>query len=321
MAALFGKKDQNEPDVPQPTGEEEQTPLKELSSQLGKLGGLFTQANQQIVEYLVQRESQFSGGEGGESAAVLARKIDSLSEKLDRLTSGTTTPGPANAAPGEQSLDALAPLYEKLDRLESSMKAPADASSGTAGDPALEAIRQLRVQLDGGIRHLSDLLAPQSEPVEESSGPAGSSDWERAILGPDLVEYGELAFQRRQLTEGVLGGDPGACALAGQLLVFQSAAAERLPQVLKDIGEAFYRWQPKVAPGMNPMEETLAKWLRASCEAAGIYNTIELVHPGERFDSSRHTASSRGVEITQVHGWIVLRDNGKVYTKATVSVH
>ena len=49
-------------------------------------------------------------------------------------------------------------------------------------------------------------------------------------------------------------------------------------------------------------------------------NTIELVHPGERFDSTRHNASQRGVEITQVLGWIVLRDNGKVYTKASVAV-
>jgi hypothetical protein len=68
------------------------------------------------------------------------------------------------------------------------------------------------------------------------------------------------------------------------------------------------------------MEEALVQWLQRSCETAGIYNTIALVHPGERFDSARHTASSRGVEIREVHGWIVLRDNGRVYTKATVTV-
>jgi hypothetical protein len=51
-----------------------------------------------------------------------------------------------------------------------------------------------------------------------------------------------------------------------------------------------------------------------------LHNTIELVHPGERFDATRHNASTRGVEITEVHGWIVLRDNGKVYTKANVTV-
>ena len=47
--------------------------------------------------------------------------------------------------------------------------------------------------------------------------------------------------------------------LAGQLLVFQSAPAERLPQLLKDLGEAFYRWQPKATPGTNPLEEALVQ--------------------------------------------------------------
>jgi hypothetical protein len=108
--------------------------------------------------------------------------------------------------------------------------------------------------------------------------------------------------------------------LAGQLLIFQSSPAERLPQLLKDLGEAYYRWQPKTQPGANPMEESLAAWLQKTCEAAGIYNAIELVHPGERYDAARHHATTRGVEITEVHGWVVLRDNGKVYTKATVTV-
>jgi hypothetical protein len=90
--------------------------------------------------------------------------------------------------------------------------------------------------------------------------------------------------------------------------------------LLKDLGEAYYRWQPKTTPGNNLFEEALIGFLQRTCENAGIYNSIELVHPGERFDSSRHNASSRGVEIVQVLGWIVLRDNGKVYTKAAVEV-
>jgi hypothetical protein len=135
-----------------------------------------------------------------------------------------------------------------------------------------------------------------------------------------LADNSALAFQWDQLLSGILEGEPGACGFAGQLLVFQSAPPERLPQLLKDVGEAFYRWQPKTSPGTNAMEEALVSWLQSRCEAAGIYNTIEVVHPGQRFDSARHTATSRGVEITEVHGWIVLRDNGRVYMKASVSV-
>jgi len=168
------------------------------------------------------------------------------------------------------------------------------------------------------VQSLAELLMPKPEEEEESSPVSG--DWLQAVLGPELAADRALALPGQQLLEGVVAGDGAAQALAGQLLVFRSASAERLPQLLKDLGEAFYRWQPKTQPGNSLLEEALVGFLRRACETAGIYNTIELVHPGERFDSARHNATSRGVEIVQVLGWIVLRDNGKVYTKAAVDV-
>ena len=106
----------------------------------------------------------------------------------------------------------------------------------------------------------------------------------------------------------------------GALLQFRAAAADKMPPLLKDIGEAFYRWQPKSSSRSSELEQALVQWLMRTCEQAGMANTIELVSPGERFDSLRHNAARPGVEITQVLGWIVLRDNGKVYTKASVAV-
>ncbi|MHC4179050.1 MAG: hypothetical protein ACYSWU_16170 [Planctomycetota bacterium] len=151
-------------------------------------------------------------------------------------------------------------------------------------------------------------------------GPPAGTDWQRALLGSELADDPGLDFHRQQLLSGVLQADPGACSLLGQLLVFRSARTDKMPPLLKDIGEAYYRWQPKSRPGSNPMETALVAWLKETMQDAGIANCIELVEPGERFDSTRHTASSRGVEITEVRGWIVLRDNGKVYTKASVGV-
>jgi hypothetical protein len=184
-----------------------------------------------------------------------------------------------------------------------------------ANKEILAALTQREVQPE----HLAQRRGPQSAPAGEAAE-VSLADWERAILGDDLARQPGLAFQRNQLLSGVLEGEAAACALAGQLLVFRSAAAERLPPLLKEIGEAYYRWQPKTRPGNSPFEESLAAWLQRTCEAAGLHNTIELVHPGERFDAARHNASSRGVEIAEVLGWVVLRDNGKVYTKASVSV-
>ncbi len=183
---------------------------------------------------------------------------------------------------------------------------------------AVEATGRLQEQLDRGLEHLAELLAPVAAPSEPAR--ASLAGWEKAVLGGDVASQPALAFQRRQVLTGVLEGNAAACALAGQLLVFQSAPPERLAPLLKDIGEAYYRWQPKTRPGNVPFEESLAGWLQRTCEAAGLRNSIELVHPGERFDATRHNAATRGVEITEVHGWIVLRDNGKVYTKANVAV-
>lgn len=173
-------------------------------------------------------------------------------------------------------------------------------------------------QLGAGLQEVINILRPpQPEPT---AGPAVSGDWQQAILGAELASLPALDFQRQQLFSGVLSSKPAACALAGQLLVFRSAPVEKMPALLKDVGEAFYRWQPRTTSRPNEMERALVGWLQRTCAEAGVPNTIELVSPGERFDASRHNASERGVEITQVLGWIVLRDNGKVYTKASVAV-
>ena len=93
-----------------------------------------------------------------------------------------------------------------------------------------------------------------------------------------------------------------------------------MPRLLQDIGEAYYRWHPKRGQGADQFERSLAHYVCSVCEANGIKNTIELVETGQRFDAGRHNSASRGVEITDVKGWVVLRDNGKVYTRAAVDV-
>jgi hypothetical protein len=324
-AALFGKKDSD--DASSETSGGSAGELEQLAGQLGQLGEMLAQAKEQIAAYLVRRQSQPApSGTDPQLVADISRQIAQVAEKVDKLAAaGPSTDGVMPGPPDQSGLKAmLEPLGAKLDRVEASVKALSEgsAASGAGGGPThaaiLQAVGQLQNQVDAGLGRLAELLAPPEEPDEDT--PATSAQWEQAILGPSLAQEPALAFQRQQLLGGVLEGNAGACALAGQLLVFQSAPPERLPQLLKDLGEAFYRWQPKKTPGTNPVEEALVAWLQRSCENAGIYNTIELVHPGERFDSTRHNATSRGVEITEVRGWIVLRDNGRVYTKATVAV-
>ena len=292
------------------------------------------------------------------SAGALAAKFDALAGKLEKLGGGGSThsssaAGATAAAPGasEAALkSALGPVHEKLDHLEAKFKALNEKAA--AIDALKEAfipslikvrdglgeqhaalgggIRQVQQQFDEGLRaldatlqHIAMQLQPPPAPEPEPAGyaaPAGSGDWQYAILGPDLAEHPGLDAQRQRLLSGVLQGEAAACSLVGQLLVFRSSTAEKMPTLLKEIGEAYYRWSPRSSGKADEMEKALVAWLQRACDQAGISNTIELVHPGERFDSARHNTSQRGVEITEVLGWIVLRDNGRVYTKASVAV-
>jgi hypothetical protein len=326
-----GKKERGADAAQAPVAAGDGGELHELAGHLDRLGQLWAETNQRIGAYLLQRES---GAADEGAAADLGAKLDQLSDKLERFAQSA----PATSQGTDSGRSPIQPVLDRLDALEARLSAgagspTAPATAGASEAPLAEILdglnqqklsfsegmRRLGVQIDDGLARLAEQLAPPQE-EEQSGGPASYADWERAILGRSLSEHPALDFQRRQLVQGVLEGNLAACAFAGQLLVFQSAPDERLPQLLKDVGEGYYRWQPKTRPGTGPFEQALVEWLQSTCEAAGIGNTIELVHPGERFDAGRHSASSRGVEITEVHGWIVLRDNGKVYTKASVAV-
>ncbi|HUT13926.1 MAG TPA: hypothetical protein VMY42_25780 [Thermoguttaceae bacterium] len=320
--------------------------LHQLTDRLRQLRQMLEGTGEQVLQYLMHRDAKAAATAPDDGRLdELSRKIDVLAGKLDRL--GTAAPAPAESSGGtplqptpadENALKtALGPVQEKLGQIDVKLQSLSEQTAVAAGSAVMPMlgeirdgvyqqagalaceIRQFQQRVEAGLQQLDGLLRPE-EPDPAATGPAGSADWQRVILGPHLAGRPELDFQRQHLLNGVMDGEPGACSLAGQLLVFQSATAEKMPPLLKEIGEAYYRWQPKTRPGSNPMEEALVGWLKRSCEDAGIFNTIELVHPGERFDSTRHTANARGVEITEVHGWIVLRDNGKVYTKAGVAV-
>jgi len=321
--------------------------LQQLTEGLGELGRLLDQANQHVAAYLIRREADAvaatgaPSGTGDGSSAAIAGKVDALAEKFEQLVGSAPAAGPRSTSPAideETFRAALQPLLQKIEAIESVVRALGDRTSPNAlqesvapllgqindgvnahHQAVIGTIGQLQQRLDGSVQHIAELLRPpEPEPVESSPGANG--DWQHAILGSELADNPNLAIARRQLLDGMFAGEKAACSLVGQLIVFRSAAAEKMSPLLKEIGEAYYRWQPKAQAGTDPMEEALAAWLKRACDEAGIGNTIELVHPGERFDSTRHSAAQRGVEITQVLGWIVLRDNGRVYTKANVTV-
>lgn len=292
-SSWFGKKEPGDVDSSPPPlpGDDPAAESRQLAAGLEQLEKLLGDVTRRIVDHLARCQPQSVAG-GGAVAQSIEAKIAALAGQLDRIQ-GQLESG------FEKVIGLARPEEEPLGREE--------GEKGRGGEGEREGSTST-------LESRGLAISPSPSP------PLSLAAWEHALVGPDLAGNPSLAFKRQELLKGVLAGDAGAQWLAGQLLVFQSAPAERLPQLLKEIGEAYYRWQPKKRSGTNRFEEALVAWLEKACEAAGISNTIEVVHPGERFDAARHNAASRGVEITEVFGWIVLCDNGKVYTKAAVAV-
>lgn len=163
---------------------------------------------------------------------------------------------------------------------------------------------------------IEPVTKPESVPVET----ALHDSWEEIILGPELSGNAALSAVREKFLGDVVSGVVAARALAGQLLLLQTTPPDELPERFRHVGEAYYRWRPRTTTADDPLEQALADWLTRRADEAGLRNSIQLVRPGDRFDSTRHSTTTRGVEVTAVHGWVVLRDGAKVYTKASVTV-
>lgn len=236
--------------------------------------------------------------------------------------------GESHDNPTQQSLDQLrqrlhaqqaevAGMFESLggdlDRLiEQFSRIP----QATAAQPVLTAAQPVVAAAP------TPVAGPQSghfdflrEPTDQ-----GGADLQVLILGPALTANGSLEERRQQLMSGLISGDAAALTLCGAIMLFRGANQERMPQLLKDIGDAWYAWSPETAHGDDEFRDELRGWLQRACAEAGVPNMIELVRPGDRYDVKRHHARQPGVEVTEVAGWVVLRDNGKVYTKAAVNV-
>jgi hypothetical protein len=207
--------------------------------------------------------------------------------------------------------------------------APAGRASLDAGfqsllAPLQDSLDAIHRKLDAWLDHPTPPPPPHA-PLFPASDPwpAPNCDqyaWQEVVLGAELCADPRLADIRQRLLADILAGVAAARVLAGQLLLAQSAPLERMPEFIGQVGEAYYCWRPRELAGDDPLERALAAWLTRRAESLGLRNSIQLVRPGERFDGGRHAADGRGVAVVAVHGWIVLRDDNKVYTKASVSV-
>lgn len=319
--------------------------LLALREQLQELRQRFDATDAQIAGYLRDRAGSNRGTEtNGEVLAHVQSCLDRLMSQFENLAAGNV---PATAPKDNhevlETLQKLADhqghlagkivktiltkMTEELDLLRfqkimhetlatelDRREAEAESKAQRLAEEEALALAASEMEIE-----LQDLPMDEEVPPEED---ASAEAWSRAIWGPELVASPGFFPFLSELNRRLLGGDAGIGKLAGQILLFRQSPPEAKPQLLKDVGEAYYRTRLDAALPDHPFEQALIDWLHFECEQAGLPNTIEIVHIGERFDKSRHSSTTKGgAEVADVFGWVVLTEGGRVYTRASVAAH
>jgi hypothetical protein len=238
----------------------------------------------------------------------LARQLNAIQAEL-----ADYAPQRHNGAMDWQA--ALVRIEQKLDRLTGSPTSPfAGDAAGVAKTPPPAAPAREQA-------HAAEFAEPPAS-VEQDvpENRCAAAPWEQVFFPDELGQNADIEPDRQALLAAVLRGEPRACGLAARLLLLHGATAESFPHLMRDVGEAYYRWRPKTTDQPASFEQSLADWLEQRAEAAGARHRIELVRPGERYNAQRHRALGRGVEVTEVQGWIILREDASVFQKASVGL-
>ncbi len=318
--------------------------LLALREQLRELKERFDTTDAQIAGYLRDSARPNRGADSnGETLTHVQNSLDRLLSKFEDLATSTSSAAPVSKG-HQEVLDALQKLadyqnhlagkivnavakkmIEELDLLRFQKivhetlateldRREAEAEAKAQREAEEEALAESEADIE-----LEDVQLEEDVPPEQD---ASAEAWSRAIWGPELTGSQGFAPFLGELNRRLLAGDAGIANLAGQILLFRQCPPEAKPQLLKDVGEAYYRTRLDAEMPNHPFEQALIDWLQSECEQLGLPNTIEIVHVGERFDKSRHSSTTKGgAEVAEVFGWVVLTEGGRVYTRASVAAH
>lgn len=262
-------------------------------------------------------------------STTLATRVDELLVGLDRLErtlNGSRNKAQPPEGTAEVSLPKLASMImESHQRLSSRLKGIEEKLGTLSSDG-----RAAREALERALPAPDDATIMLEEAVAEASQKSGTTSPQKpltpidpaALFGRDLIDDARTEAGLVELTRRITDDDPKAVGLVGQLMSWRSASRERLPKLLGEVGDAYYACFPRTSDQIAPLEQALVVILARKCVECDVPNSIELVRLGERFDPSRHRlrVGERGVEVTEIHGWIVVGPDGQILNRAQVGV-
>jgi len=220
-----------------------------------------------------------------------------------------------NSLDSQESVDSRADVVRQLRRLCEQMTSTVERLAGDEVVPISTAEPQ---PTDSNPSTAEPSGGWNASYGEATGGGSAEIDWQRILFDEASRAEPNLESECRALIAGAARCDSAAMMLLGRMLVFGAASCEQLPPLLKEIGEAYYRWRGRVGYESEPFREALVRRLTEVCTSAGLGHRIEFVRIGDRYDPSRHQAITGGLELTEVRGWLVVRENGSTYTKAPV---
>jgi hypothetical protein len=236
--------------------------------------------------------------------------LDALANHLQ----DTRSPAPATSS--EPVPVAQPILADKMPEAPAAQEEPAtEEPMAPAGEPPIQATRSASKEPPPVGASASPKPLQRAEPIAVRGGEG--VNWSGIVFGQNVHVDSTISHLSGALLADVYQGDQQAIALAGQLMAFRSGTAEQKARLLKEVGESFYAWRPH---GDDDLLQALITWVHTELDAVQLGNRIQVVQVGDRYDMQRHNAKQAGVEVADVFGWIVLRDNGKVFSKASVAV-
>ncbi len=234
---------------------------------------------------------------------------------LDALAHHLGTP-PSAPATSSEPLPVAQPIpADKMPETSAAQEPPTGDPVPPEVEPPTRATRSAVKEPLPAVATAPPNPVQRAEPIAVRGGEG--ANWSGIVFGENVHVDSTISHLSGSLLADVYQGDQQAIALAGQLMAFRSGTAEQKARLLKEVGESFYAWKPH---GDDDLLQALIAWVHNELDAVQLGNRIQVVQVGDRYDMQRHNAKQAGVEVADVFGWIVLRDNGKVFSKASVAV-